>query len=181
MDPLAILSKHFTGSERALEIVVEHSLAVAEKALAVGRRMDAQVDLQFLREAAMLHDIGVCGIRAPDIGCTGSYPYITHGIIGREILDMEGFPAHALVCERHIGVGLTRNDIIAQNLPLPPREMAPVTMEERIICFADLFFSKRPGTLRKEKTVDEVKSNLARFGSEKVALFEAWLHEFNVE
>ena len=83
------------------------------------------------------------------------------------------------MCERHIGVGLTGEDITAQNLPLPVREMVPISLEERIICFADLFFSKRPGELHLEKTVDEVRKNLGTFGKGKVALFEAWLVEFS--
>jgi uncharacterized protein len=57
--------------------------------------------------------------------------------------------------------------------------MSPVSLEEKIICFADLFYSKRPGLLHREKTVVQVKGNLARHGEEKVAIFENWLLEFS--
>jgi uncharacterized protein len=48
------------------------------------------------------------------LGCHGDRPYITHGIIGAELLGNEGLPGHALVCERHIGVGLSIEDIKSQ-------------------------------------------------------------------
>ena len=53
-----------------------------------------------------------------------------------------------LVSERHTGAGITLENIVANNLPLPKREMVPVTIEEIIICFADKFHSK---LARKEK------------------------------
>ncbi|MDY0301838.1 MAG: phosphohydrolase, partial [Trichlorobacter sp.] len=101
-----------------------------------------------------------------------------HGILGREILEQEGLPQHALICERHIGTGLTTADIISQNLPLPQRDMQPETLAERIISYADLYFSKNPQQLETEKTVAEIKTNLARYGQEKTTIFDGWLLEF---
>jgi len=42
----------------------------------------------------------------------------------------EGYPKHGLVCERHTGTGITLEMIIKNNLPLPHRDMVPVSMEE---------------------------------------------------
>ena len=67
------------------------------------------------------------------------YPYICHGYLGAELVRKEGFPKHALVCERHTGAGLSLQNIIQQDLPVPHREMTPVSLEEQIICFADKF------------------------------------------
>lgn len=179
MNTEALLAKHFGAADNACRIVFEHSRLVADKALRAARSLgDPTLDLGFIEEAALLHDIGVCRTRSTGIGCSGDAPYILHGIIGREILEAEGFPRHALVCERHIGVGLTADDIARQGLPLPPRDMVPVSREETIICFADLFFSKKPDTLRNEKTCDEVRRNLSTFGEHKVAIFEQWLSKF---
>jgi uncharacterized protein len=179
MNAVALLEKYFSQNRISLEIVLEHSRMVADKALSVVRlQTHTELDLQFIEEAAMLHDIGVSGTYAPRIGCYGNEPYIRHGVLGREILDAEGFPAHALVCERHIGVGLTVQDIIEQQLGIPERNMEPVTRAERIICFADLFYSKRLETIRCEKTVDQVKKNLLKHGGNKIAVFEKWLEEF---
>src|SRR6266545_916245 len=123
-------------------------------------------------------DKGVCRTAVPDIGCYGSDPYIRHGVIGREILEAEGLPRHALVCERHIGVGLTVADIKVQNLPLPEREMTPVSLDERIICFADLFYSKRPGRMTVEASPEEVRRKLAGLSTAKVLIFDGWYNHF---
>lgn len=178
MHPERLLQKYCPDAS-AYGIILAHSRMVARKALAVARRLDdARLDLAFIEEAALLHDIGVALVEAPHIGCHGGEPYIRHGIIGRDILDGERLPRHALVCERHIGVGLTTADILDQGLPLPLHDMVPVSTEERIVCFADLFFSKKPGRLEEEKSVGEVRTALARFSPDKAGIFDAWLAEF---
>ena len=98
---------------------------------------------------------------------------------GRAILEQEGYPLHALVCERHTGVGLTCEEIIRKELPLPHRDMCPESLAEQIVCFADLFYSKNPGKLGERKTVAKVRKKLLPFGVEKVAVFDAWLIKFD--
>jgi len=182
MNAIALLEKHFGGNQAGLDIVYRHSRRVADKALAIARAAGAPgEELRFIEEAALLHDIGVCRIHAPKLHCFGQAPYICHGILGREILDAEGLPRHALVCERHIGVGLTTSDIELQKLPLPKREMAPRELSERIVALADLFYSKKEGELDREKNVSQVKSELLRFGQQKVEIFENWLRELGLE
>jgi len=167
LDAVSVLQKHFVGSPEAGDIVLEHSRMVAAKALSIARAMpNTSVDLRL--------------IHAPRIGCHGHAPYICHGILGREILESEGLTAHALVCERHIGVGLGIKDIVQQQLPLPKRDMVPITLEERIICLADLFYSKKPGLLRQEKSLDDIRTGLRKHGSHKVSIFERWVREFSL-
>jgi uncharacterized protein len=178
MNAKTLLRKYFSGNETGLAIVLEHSELVADKALRVARYLnDPALDLKFIEEAALLHDIGIVETNAPGIGCFGPQPYICHGLIGRKILEAEGFPRHAMVCERHIGVGLTSEDIAAQKLPLPLRSMVPISKEEKIVAFADLFFSKSGGS--PEKTPEEVRRSLEAFGSHKVAIFEEWTQVFS--
>ncbi|GAM10025.1 putative protein [Geobacter sp. OR-1] len=177
MNTEALIEKYFPDlAGRA--IVLEHSRLVAAKALRIAATLGNGVDLKFIREAAMLHDIGICRTAAPGIGCHGSDHYLCHGIHGRAILEAEGLPRHALVCERHIGVGLTAEDIRDGELPLPHRTMAPTCIEEEIISFADLFYSKTPETLSVEKSAAVVRAGLARFGSGKTAIFDRWLGLF---
>lgn len=179
MDPLAVIRKYYDPDSELYAILVTHSRLVAQKALAVARRVAyLGPDLKFIAEAALLHDIGIFLTRFPEIGCYGPYPYICHGYLGRELLEKEGLPRHALVCERHVGVGITREEISQRRLPLPERDMVPVTLEEEIVCFADKFFSKDKGQLTREKTPAEIKRSLAKFGPEKVARFAAWLELF---
>ena len=99
----------------------------------------------------MLHDIGIFMTNAPQLGCYGDKPYICHGYLGRELLEKEGFPKHAIVCETHIGVGLTIADIEKNNFPLPRRDMTPKTLEEQIVCFADNFFRKTMNRSKKNR------------------------------
>ena len=172
-----LLQRHCTP--QTVEILMIHGKMVAGKALEVCGHLNLDADTRKLvLEAAYLHDIGVCRTSAPEIGCHGHEPYIRHGLLGREILEAEGLPLHALICERHTGVGLTVEDITTQQLPLPPRDMTPHSLAERIICFSDLFFSKNPERLEHEKSVEKVRKGLARYGADKVAIFDGWLAEF---
>ncbi len=174
-----LLAKYL--DERSLEIVRVHSRHVADLALEVAARLFLPEETRlFIEEAALLHDIGVCRVYAPDLGLHGPHQYIMHGVLGREILDGEGLPLHALVCERHTGVGLTIADIVRQGLPLPHRDMCPESLSEQIICFADLFYSKKPGRLADRKSVQKVRKKLLPFGEEKVAIFDSWLTLFHV-
>lgn len=179
MNAVKLLEKYFADAD-ALAIILDHSRLVAAKALKTAAALGCtELDRKFIEEAALLHDIGVCRTASPRLGCHGEEPYIRHGIIGREILESEGLPRHALVCERHIGVGLTIEDIIAQNLPIPKREMVPLSREEKIISFADLFYSKKTGAVHIEKSADDVRKNLMQFGPHKAVIFDAWLQEFD--
>jgi len=180
MNPQTLLAEHF--SPLALEIISEHSRCVADKALQIaeGCTFAASLDKTFIEEAALLHDIGVSMTDAPFLHCHGTAPYICHGVIGREILEKKGFPQHALVCERHIGVGLTVEDIVIQKLPLPRRDMLPVSNEEKIIACADLFYSKKKGHLSTEKSLAQIRQNLAKFGRMKIGIFDSWLQEFSI-
>ena len=140
-----------------------HSRQVADRCLAiVAKHKELPVDVQFLEEAAMLHDIGIYRCDAPGIHCHGTEPYLRHGPIGGEILRAEGFPRHARVAERHTGTGL------------PGYE--PETLEEQIICYADKFYSKsRPDRVL---TVAETAQSLEKFGHEGVLQFLAWAERF---
>ena len=176
MNPLEIVDK-YCKEEELRHILLVHSRAVADKALAIARNHpELQADEQFIEEAALLHDIGIVRVNAPAIACVGEEPYICHGILGAEILRAEGLERHALVCERHTGTGLTLQQIIAQQLPLPHRDMQPVSIEEQIICFADKFFSKTK--LEREKTVEQARRSLEKFGAEGLAKFDAWCERF---
>lgn len=179
MDPVALIARHYKGHSKAHRILLSHSEKVADKAMATALRVPKlEPDLEFIRQAAMLHDIGIIFTVTPQLGCYGNQPYVCHGVLGRTLLEAEGLKRHALVCERHVGVGITRKDIRRQRLPLPDRDMRPVSIEEQIICYADKFFSKNGDNAQKEKTVSEILQKLARYGRDKVARFKQWVDLF---
>ena len=180
MDPISLIRKYYPAGSVAIEILIEHSTMVTELALTIARAIDhLHPDLAFIREAAMLHDIGIIYTHDPRIGCHCEMPYICHGYLGRELLEGEGLPRHALVCERHVGTGISVRDIRAYNLPLPKRDMLPRSLEEQIICYADKFFSKKPGRLKTKKPVSVIRKELSNFGIEKVKSFDEMHALFN--
>ena len=48
----------------------------------------------------------------------------------------------ARVAELHTGSGLTSAEITQQKLPLPARDYLPSSLLEKLICYADKFYSK---------------------------------------
>jgi len=174
-----VIEQYYKRDTKAYDILISHGELVAGRALAIARRVaHLNPDVQFIEEAARLHDIGMFLTRAPQLGCYGQHPYICHGYLGRELLEDHGLSKHALVCERHVGVGITREDIKEQNLPVPQREMLPLTIEEQIICYADKFFSKNGRVAGSEKTVADILKTLERYGEDKVQRFKKWVETF---
>ena len=173
MNPLDILNRHYDPGAQLTETLLRHSEKVRDKALVIAEKVPhLYPDKAFIAEAAMLHDIGICQTASAKLGCQGKSPYICHGILGRQILEAHGLFAHALVCERHVGVGITVADIVSQNLPLPHRDMQPIRIEEIIVCYADKFFSKTNGGTC--HSVERVIAGLVRFGADKVQRFMQW-------
>ena len=95
--------------------------------------------------------------------------------------EKEGLPEIAPVCERHIGMGITLKDIIGNNLPLPHRDMVPLTIEEKIICYTDKFFSKSSKHLSKPKHLEKIYKSISRYGPEKWQLFEEMMGMFGID
>ncbi|MGD2099101.1 MAG: HDIG domain-containing protein [Desulfobacterales bacterium] len=179
MNPIELLERYCDPNFKTFQILVEHGRQVADKARAAAQKVASlKPDLDFIDAAAMLHDIGILQTDAPQFGCFGKHPYICHGILGSDILSKEGLPRLALVCERHIGVGISKADIRQQNLPLPDRDMIPISIEEQIVCYADKFFSKNGNSRSAEKSVSKILKKLRRRGPEKVKRFESWVNLF---
>ena len=178
MDTIALLSKYYHPKSKAYQILMGHSRSVCDKALKIAaKNSQLNPDLKFIEEAAMIHDIGIFMTNAPDLYCFGDYPYLAHGYLGCELITSLGFPEHGLVCERHTGVGITKEEIIEKGLPLPFRDFIPETVEEQIIAFADKFFSKSTDIFR-EKSLQEVRKSISKFGKPNILRFEAWCEQF---
>ena len=172
-----IIDKYYNEDADLRRILVVHSQSVARRALRIAdKHPELHLDRPFIEEAAMLHDIGIIRCDAPGILCHGTEPYIRHGLLGAEMLRAEGYERHARVCERHTGAGLPLDEIIAQGLPLPHRDLQPETLEEQVICYADKFYSKT--RLDREKTIAEAARSLAKFGDAGVQRFLKWAERF---
>ena len=163
MDYISIINKYYPHDDSLRQLMLKHSRQVADRCLQIARKhKELPVDIQFLEEAAMLHDIGIFKCDAPSIYCKGTEPYIKHGPIGGDLLRAEGFPRHARVAERHTGTGLAGYE--------------PETLEEQIVCYADKFYSKSsPDRVR---TVAEAAQSLEKFGAAGVRKFLDWATRF---
>ena len=170
-----IIDKYYPVGTKCRGIFLQHSRQVADKAFEIARRCNLDIPLDIVETAAMLHDIGIFLTNAPDIDCHGSEHYICHGILGAELLRKEGFDEEiARVAERHTGAGLTIDDIDRQQLPLPRKDYLPETMLEKLICYADKFFSKS-GTMQ-QKPLDRVRASMAHHSADSLTRFDE-LHD----
>ena len=180
MDPLQVIEKFYPPGAKTHTILVHHSRQVAQKSLEIARSLShLNLDPDFIEQAAMLHDIGIFMTASPAIGCTGDAPYICHGYLGRELLDKEGLdPAFGLVAERHTGAGICLDTIRRHNLPLPRRNMVPITLAEKIICCADKFYSKTAQNLH--RTVPDITAELSAIDPAHGLRFSRWAHDFHL-
>ena len=177
MDYQVIIEQYYAEDDDLRRLLLRHSRQVADRCMEVGsRHPELALDARFLEEAAMLHDIGIRWCHAPGIFCNGTEPYIRHGLIGGRLLRELGYERHARVCERHTGTGLTLQQIVSQQLPLPPEDFTPETLEEQLVCYADKFYSKsHPDRIL---TVEQAAQSLAKFGAEGVEKFMSWAEMF---
>jgi len=175
ISPLDIICEYYDLGSRTYEILIRHGRLVAQKAVNAARKVPhLKPDMEFIEEAALLHDIGIFQTDTPQLGCSGKYPYICHGYLGSEILEKAGLPGHALVCERHLGVGISADEIVKIGLPLPVRDMIPLSVEEQVICYADKFFSKDWNLIAKNNSEEEIILALESYGNGSAEKFKAW-------
>lgn len=175
MPPVAdwqkIIDKYYHAGTPLRDILLKHSRCVADLACSLAASRGLAIDDGVIESAAMLHDIGVYLTHAPSIACEGDEPYIRHGILGAALLRGEGVDeAYARVAERHTGAGLLAREIAEQGLPLPNADLVPETLLEKLICYADKFFSKS-GDM-KMKPFDKVRASMERFGASSLERFD---------
>lgn len=174
----AIVDKYYPAGTRLRDIYMSHCHAVARKALHLASIKCRDLDPSEIEAAAMVHDIGIFLTNAPSIECMGVEPYIRHGVLGAGLLRENNAPeSWARVAETHTGSGLTAEEIENERLPLPIRDMLPETKLERLICFADKFFSKGGGSNR-EKSLAQARESVARHSEAAGERFDRLAEEF---
>ncbi|RMF06325.1 HD domain-containing protein [Candidatus Woesearchaeota archaeon] len=159
---------------KTFEIVLNHAEAVRKVAVRIADAINrnsgstgAHADMKTVKIGALLHDIG--RFRHPP--GPGS---VLHGIAGAEMLRgiaeretdakrKAALEKYARIAERHLGAGITKEDIEEQNLPLPKKDYLPETLEEKIIAYADNLIA---GT--EEKDFDYVVRRFRKELNEKV-------------
>ena len=194
MNPYDIISHFYPEDTPLRRLLILHSEKVRDKALALleaARRKEKTdawktVDEQLVIDGSLLHDIGIGRTHAPGILCEGTEPYICHGVIGAQMLrgmdvaDTVRMEQIARICERHTGSGLTVHDIESQQLPIiPVRDLLPETIEEKLVCLADKFYSKS-GDPSQEKSLERVRRSMMKFGADSMERFDELCRLFSV-
>ena len=136
------MSKELPSREQAIELlrknncppkVINHCEEVAKLALEIASKLEKKgikVDLKLVEAGALLHDIGRSKSHAVD-----------HGVVGAKIAELEGLPEEVVrVIKRHVGGGITAQE--AERFGWPKGVYEPVTLEEKIVSYADKLIDK---------------------------------------
>ena len=187
IDPIAIVKEFYPEDTPFRKRLLRHGAQVRDKAIAIVEAMGdgaPPVDMALVEDACFLHDIGCADCRASELLCEGLQPYIMHGQIGAKMLreygkrkgiDMEPY---ARICERHISCGLTAAEIRHRTLLLYNRDYMPETVEEKLVCLANKFFSRSEEM--REKSLIEVRRYLSHQGETAVQRFDELCRLFHV-
>ncbi|GAA4952741.1 HD domain-containing protein [Actinoplanes utahensis] len=162
------LHERFAPNADAFELVWTHGEIVCRIAEQIGGGHG--LDMNLVRAGCLLHDIGVYRLQPHD-------PYILHGLLGYQILGEVGLPETLRrFCAHHTGVGITRDDVVRQELPLPHCDFLAESGEEDLVMYADKFHSK--STPPRFLTAGTFALRLARFGDDKVKRFQSLVDRF---
>ena len=142
------------------------------------------IDEHLVVIGGLLHDIGTYRVLKHD-GTDGEPlqfngpEYIKHGWLGYEYLIEQGVAEEiAQFARNHTGVGLTKEDVIRQGLPLPPDDYKPVNLEQELVMVADKYNSK--SLPPKFLTADAYTVRAARFGEENKRRWLDLLDQYGV-
>lgn len=170
MGEIRALHERYAPSQYAFAVVYDHCEIVWRIAEQILESFNGEVDKDLVRAGCLLHDIGVYRLYDSS-GNLDHKNYIRHGILGHEILESEGLPeTMCRFCSCHTGMGLSKEDVILQQLPLPLADYRAVTPEERLVMYADKFHSKT--TPPKFLTADAYAAYVRRYGDDKADAFD---------
>jgi len=187
LEPKEIFELYYnTTTSELYKGIITHSINVSNKAVTIAKMLHHRgqvVDINFVYESTMLHDIGTIKVHIPKYNSKPKIHFLAHGYLGGEMLRELGYPKHALVCDRHIGVGLPAQLIEDQKIPIPIKDYFPVSIEEKIVTYADFFYSKSTPA---ERTLTEIINEIKSYDNDKyydvqdhdIKLFSEWHRMF---
>ncbi|MET7836037.1 HDIG domain-containing metalloprotein [Micromonospora sediminicola] len=175
-EQIRALHERIAPHEEAFTLVYTHCRIVCAVAEQLLDSCPTDLNVELVRAGSLLHDIGVYRL----YGATGELDhanYVRHGVLGHALLRDLGFSERvSRFCSHHTGVGLTREDVLRQCLPLPVADYTADTPEEQLVLYADKFHSKTtPPTF---VTAASYAVGVRRFGADKVARFAALVERF---
>jgi uncharacterized protein len=168
-DEIRALHQEVAPSAEAFDLVHTHCEIVWAIASQLIEARGLAVDAELVRAGCLLHDVGVYLLN-------GS-AYVRHGVLGEELLLARGYPAAiARFCAHHTGVGISRDDVVRQALPLPVADYLADSGEERLLMYADKFHSKTTPPVF--VTATTYAKSVSVFGAGPAARFSAMVTEY---
>lgn len=141
------LHKKYAPNELVFDLVYMHCRIVCEIAEWCVEQKGLVVDIELLRAACLLHDIGTYVLYDAEGHVENRRLYPLHAIIGAKIIADEGFDERIVnAIETHILLGLSKEEITqpGSKFILPAKDYTPQTIEAELLCYADRFHSKHP-------------------------------------
>lgn len=171
------LHRRYAQNDVVFNLVYEHCQIVAEIAKWCVERNHLEVNEKILEAGCLMHDIGTYAL-FDSKGLDGhEHNYKQHAIFSAALILEEGFDTRlADMVRTHILMGLTKEEIIANNFGMPQKDYIPATLEARLLCYADRFHSKHP-------TFNSHESFLARLSKDlpkQAAKLQAATVEFGI-
>ena len=176
-DEITKLHKKYAPTNKAYDSIYTQCCIVESIALQFAKRIKG-VNIDLVSTGALLHDIGVYELYLKDNEIDEAN-YIRHGILGYEVLKSEGLAENICrIASHHTGVGITKADVLSQELPIPEEDYFAENDEELIVMYADKFHSK--SVPPRFNTFESYKEHVSRFGKDKVVKFEIMKERFGL-
>ena len=139
------------------------------------RTLERQPNITLAVAGALVHDVGAYKVSKDGYSFDDSYLF--HGLYGYLELHKAGFGEEmALFARNHTGSGITRQEVVKENLLLPPQDYLPVTVEQKVVAYGDCFHTKSnpPAFV----SFEEAEKRIARFGKGPKDRFEEMAAQF---
>jgi uncharacterized protein len=163
------LHEEYAPTSAAFELVYTHCEIVCEVAEQLLASRALTLDAGLVRAGSLLHDIGVYLLYS-STGELDHVRYIRHGVLGYELLRGLGFSdVICRFCSCHTGVGLNRDDVIRQGLPIPVSDYLAESGEEELVMYADKFHSKTEPPVF--VGAESYAASVRRYGADKASRF----------
>jgi uncharacterized protein (TIGR00295 family) len=158
---------------------IKHCFAVSSLATYLANIFTSRypVNIEFIRTASLLHDIGRFKTHDP----------IMHGVEGYKLLAGLGYGDEAFICASHILYGINSSE--AEQYGLPRNDFMPISFEERFIPLVDFLVEHdRPVLLRerfeylrhRNRNNNEFLSRLDKAEQKAEALMNQLNSQFNI-
>jgi len=148
--PSSQMALSFLSEFHCSKSVIAHCKAVSALAVKFARVCESNglpVDVDLVEVGALLHDIG-----------RSKTHDVTHAVVGVEIAKSLNLPESILsIIECHIGGGISADE--AEKLGLPIKNYFPVTIEEKLVAYADKLI-EGSNVVSIERTIEQVSRTL---------------------